>query len=582
MTDEPRDNECLLHDAHAGGWLRVRAPVTTVTARAVADVAAALQDVADRLRRDHLFAAGFLAYEAGPAFDPAVAVRPDNSGFPLLWFGLYRAAESVTLPTAPVDIPLPVWQASVAPATYMAHIARIRDYIRNGDTYQVNYTYRLRTSDMTNPWPLFLSMRRAQACGYGAFLRLPDWDIASASPEVFFELADGRLCSRPMKGTAPRGLWSTQDLARGRALQRSVKNRAENIMIVDMVRNDLGRVALPGSVRTRPLFALEAYPTVWQLTSTVSCRTTAGVPAIMAALFPCASITGAPKVRTTQIIAELETSPRRIYTGTIGFILPDGRAQFNVAIRTVLRDRCTQQAEYGTGGGIVWDSQPQRELTECETKTRVLVRRTPEFDLLETLLWTPDTGWHLQRRHLARLQASARYFGRSLDLAALRRQLGEFARDLPPVAQRVRLTVAASGHATLTATPLTPLPAPYRVRLAPVPIDTADVFLYHKTTRRQTYEQAMAGAAGAADALLCNRQGEFTETTIANLVLERTDGQRVTPPRRCGLLPGVARAALLAAGELREAVIRKEDLRSAQGLYLVNSVRGLWPIVLVP
>ncbi len=576
---QPPDNAVLLHDAVRRRWLLFRDPVAVLCAATPAEVVPLLHEVADAVDRRGLYAAGFLSYEAGPAFDPAQRTHPPDD-FPLAWFGLYAAPVEVPSPVAgaaPAASPASVdWQPSLSTAAYDRALARVHDHIGAGDTYQVNVTLRLRADGLADPWGLFGRMVRAQGPGYAGWVSLPEWAIGCASPELFFQQDGDRIESRPMKGTAPRGLWSDDDRARARWLRRSSKNRAENVMIVDMVRNDLGRIAMPGSVHVPRLFDVERYPTVWQMTSTVAAATRAPFPEIVAALFPAASITGAPKVRTMALIADLEDSPRRLYTGTLGYLAPGRQAQFNVAIRTVLTDRRNGRAEYGVGGGIVWDSKARAEADEWATKARVLRQDSPDFSLLETLLWTPEAGYALLERHLSRLAASAEYFGRPCPLPALRDRLAAAAAGWS-TAQRVRLLLDASGAVTLEASTLQPLPRPYRLCLARRPVVSTDRFLYHKTTLRQTYQDALAGRHGFADVLLWNDRGELTESCLANLVVE-LDGEWVTPPLRCGLLPGTCRAELLAAGHLRERVVRVADLPRCTRVRLANSVRGLWDV----
>jgi para-aminobenzoate synthetase/4-amino-4-deoxychorismate lyase len=377
-----------------------------------------------------------------------------------------------------------------------------------------------------------------------------------------------------MKGTAARGLWSAQDQQRAAALRASEKDRAENVMIVDMVRNDLGRVAEMGSVSVPKLFTVEQYPTVWQMTSTVVARTGASLAQLFGATFPPASITGAPKCRTMEIIAELETSPRRVYTGAVGFVAPDGRTQFNVAIRTVLIDRVRGEAEYGVGGGIVWDSDCDREAEECRTKSRILGFSRPPFELLESLLWRPGRGYYLLRRHLWRLRESARYFGFPVDLGQAREELDRLAAGLPAGRHKVRLLLSRQGTIRVEAAPVAANPAdPVAVALAREPVDPDDVFLYHKTTCRRVYEQAAKAHPGVADVILHNCRGEVTESTVANVVAE-IDGRLCTPPVHCGLLPGTCREELLARGTIVERVITIEELLGSPAVYLVNSVRG--------
>lgn len=352
-------------------------------------------------------------------------------------------------------------------------------------------------------------------------------------------------------------------------------------MIVDMVRNDLGQLAVPGSVRVPTLFATERYETLWQLTSTVTAETDAPLPAIMQALFPCASITGAPKVRTCAIITELESTPRGIYTGAIGFVLPGGDAQFNVGIRTAHLDRRTGCMEYGTGGGITWDSTAEDEYEECLVKARVLTTPRPDFQLLETLRWKPAIGYVFLEEHLQRLADAASYFGFPVDLAEARGALAALAPNfISPHHQRVRLLVDEEGAIHCTATSLSAAPhRRWRVALADAPMVETNPFLYHKTTARAHYETARAAYPDMDDVLLWNSRGELTESTTANIVL-RYHGRWLTPPVSCGLLAGVYRNLLLRADRIEEAILPLDMLADADALYLINSVRGWIPAVL--
>ena len=524
-------------------------------------------------------AAGFISYEAAPAFDDALQTKPPDS-FPLLWFGLYedvedRALEELEPPAGAVSDEL--WKAAISNEQYARVFDYLQELIRSGDTYQINYAYRIRTHLQSDPYALFLRLADAQNPPFGAFVDIGDWVICSASPELFLHRVGDTVESRPMKGTAARGLWFEQDLDRARELRGSEKERAENVMIVDMVRNDLGRVAKPGTVRVANLFDVERHPTVLQLTSTVSAATDVPLVEVMRALFPAASITGAPKARTMEIIAAVESSPRRIYTGTIGFVEPGGRAQFNVAIRTVLVERATSHAEYGVGGGIVSDSVCEDEWEESRIKARALVARPPSFELLETMLWKPDSGYVLLGRHLKRLLQSADYFGFSADVLKVRDELEQYARRLRDVPHRVRLVVSRRGSVDITSKTQDPDEGFPEIALAADAIDPANPFLYHKTTNREVYEQAIARRPGFTDVLLYNDRGEVTESTIANLVVA-IDGELLTPPVACGLLPGTLRAHLLDEKKIREEVIGVQRLRDVHACYLVNSVRGFHPV----
>jgi para-aminobenzoate synthetase/4-amino-4-deoxychorismate lyase len=571
-------NSVVIHDARQRQWLYFQDPKRIVSAHRIEEVIPALNAIEEHIARDSLYAAGFIAYEAAPAFDSALAVKEDGA-FPLLWFGLYGKPDEVSLPPEQMsrrDHPL-LWQPSVRRNAYEKAIERIKHYIEAGDTYQVNFTFRLRSSFRGDPWPFFVELARAQDASYSAFVNTEEWIVCSASPELFFELDDNELISRPMKGTAPRGLMQHDDRKQVEWLYHSEKDRAENVMIVDMVRNDMGRIAETGSVSWDNLYEVEKYPTVWQMTSTVKANTEAGLCEILKALFPPASITGAPKPRTMEIIAELEHTPRRIYTGTVGFWTPDRTAQFNVAIRTVLIDKAHGEAEYGVGGGIVWDSVDQMEFEECQTKARILTQWVPDFALLESILWTPEEGYFLLPYHLERLQDSAAYFSLSADMDVIRNKLDSFANTLPKTAHKVRLLVTKDGGITLQSETLAEslgdaAVCPQRCCLAPEPVDSSNPFLYHKTTNRQIYDQALASCPEHADCILWNERGEVTESCIANVVVD-LDGELYTPPVHCGLLPGTYRAYLLEQGKVKERVIRIDDLVKSRHIYLISSVR---------
>ncbi len=579
MTLGDYEDSVVLYDANHQKWLLFCRPLKIYVAHSLESVVNILRAVEHQVTVNHLHAAGFIAYEAGPAFDPALVVRSPGA-FPLLWFGIYREPEQISFPPLPrEDLANIFWKPSVSEKEYRLSLSKIKEYIQAGDTYQVNYTFRLRAPFSEDPWRLFVQMVHAQGYGYGAFVNTEGWTICSASPELFFTLEAEELSSRPMKGTVSRGLTQAEDLEHANWLQRSEKNRAENVMIVDMVRNDMGRIAEVGSVEVPSLFDIEKYLTLWQMTSTVDCRTKASMTDIFRALFPAASITGAPKVRTMQIIAELENAPRRIYTGTIGFFSPGRKAQFNMAIRTVLVDRLSHTSEYGVGGGIVWDSEKADELQECYTKARILVQPTPDFALLETILRTPQDGYFLLDDHLTRLRDPSAYFSHPVDMETIREKLNVLARELPPRPHRIRLVVPQENEPMLEAHVLLSPPQPYRIRLAKRPINSKDPFLYHKTTHRRVYEQALAESPGCDDVLLWNEKKEVTESCIANVLVEM-DGKFLTPPVHCGLLPGTYRSLLLKQDKVREEIIHVQDLRRCSGIYLVNSVRGMWEVSL--
>ncbi len=555
-------------------WLYFSDPVRVIAAEAAEDVRPALRQVVAGVETEGLHAAGFIAYEAAPGFDAVLTVRGPAT-LPLLWFGLYREPE--VWPKLPAGGPytLGEWRPSQQLDAYRQAISRIKEAIARGDTYQVNHTFTLHAAWNGDPWGLFIDLACAQRAGYAAYLDLGAHAICSVSPELFVEIDGERIVSKPMKGTAPRGRTPDEDRQQAAALRASAKDQAENVMIVDMIRNDLGRIARFGSVRVPSLLDVERYPTLLQMTSTVEARSDAPLDAILAALFPCASITGAPKVRTMQIIAQLEGGPRGVYTGAIGILAPQRRARFNVAIRTVVIDRPAGQASYGVGSGIVWDSDADAEYAECRLKAQVLARRFPEFELLETMRWTAGEGAVRLERHLQRMARSAEYFAFAVDLDAARARLEALDPANMPDPARLRLLAGRNGELRIEWHPLQlpAVPLPVRLGLAVSPVDENDVFLFHKTTHRVVYEQARTGRPDCDDVLLWNRRGELTEATTANLVA-RLEGRLVTPPVACGLLAGVLRAKLLESGEVLEQVLTLDDLARCQGLYLVNSLRG--------
>jgi para-aminobenzoate synthetase/4-amino-4-deoxychorismate lyase len=394
--------------------------------------------------------------------------------------------------------------------------------------------------------------------------------ICSASPELFFDRQGMELRARPMKGSIKRGRSPAEDEERRDLLRGSHKQQAENVMIVDMIRNDLGKVAQTGSVTVADLFEVERYPTVWQMTSCVSARSRASLSQIVGALYPSASVTGAPKRRTMSIICDLEREPRGVYTGAVGYVAPGGDARFNVAIRTALVSHAAATVEFGVGSGIVWDSTAAEEYEECLLKAAILTRPCEPFELLETLRWTPQEGYFLLERHLERLQASAGYFGFSFHLERILAALRQRPDDGPGGALRVRLLLSEDGSVRVERSPHQPRPLPLRVRLATWPIDDTDIFYFHKTTNRRTYESQRL--AGVDETILWNRQNQVTEGTTSNVVVKLADAL-LTPPVHCGLLAGTFRAELLARGEIVERAVTVDDLRRADRIWLINSVQ---------
>ncbi len=537
------------------------------------------------LRRisDHVNAggetAGILRYEAGYALEPRLRSLLKKKSGPLAWFGLYRNSvrcQGTALPDGNATRLLDHYQIEIGWRKYRDRVARIRRLIRAGEVYQINFTTRVRMRTQRAAWEMFCALFRRHPVPHAAFVNTGSEQIVSLSPELFFEIENGRITVRPMKGTADRGRYLEEDLTVAEGLRNSEKNRAENVMIVDLLRNDLGRICRTGSVRTKKLFDVERYPSVWQMTSTIEGKLCADATAeaITAALFPSGSVTGAPKIRAMQHIAALEDSPRGAYTGAIGFFAP-GCARFNVAIRTLALEK--RRGEMGVGGGITYDSKAAAEWEECRWKAAFLVENQPKFQLFETLLW--DGSYRFLRAHLARMRDSAKYFDFVFKEAIIRRELLARSRRFPRRAQRVRLTLANDGQLEIDYADFQ-TERFGRVGISRHCVSSQDRFLFHKTTNRELYSREYDAARRRKldDVLFFNERGELTEGTIHNVFVVKNGVWR-TPELGCGLLPGTLRCEILQKNENAcEAILRLQDLRNADKIYLCNSVRGLYAV----
>ncbi|MGE5701822.1 MAG: aminodeoxychorismate synthase component I, partial [Clostridia bacterium] len=429
-------------------------PAKILVATKIEEVRAVMKELQKGVKAGY-YAAGYLSYEAAPAFDPAFRVW-EGEQLPLAWFGLFEKPQPVDSVEWPVDdYSMSDWQPTVSRERYNQCIADIQEAIARGETYQTNYTIRLRGAFAGDDYAFYNDLSARQQGRYAAYLNMGRYRILSASPELFFHWKNGRLVTKPMKGTVKRGRWLQEDQERADWLAQSEKNRAENVMIVDLLRNDLGMVAEVGSVHVPRLFEIERYRTVWQMTSTVEAVTRVGttIEDVFAALFPCGSITGAPKVSTMKLIRQLEDAPREVYCGSIGFVTPEQEAIFNVAIRTVVIDTATGTAEYGVGGGITWDSAAADEYDEVVAKSAILTADMPPFSLLETLKL--EAGhYDLLERHLERLRASAVYFGIRPDEQELGDKLAAYAAAHQGQTMRIRLLVSQQGNVTVEGVPL--------------------------------------------------------------------------------------------------------------------------------
>ena len=547
---------------------------------------------------EDLCVAGYLSYECGYHFEKLGDLDLAAQTLPLAWFGVYREPVVFHHDTGVME---PIWaqplassaaasipdrlarqvELNISERDYGASIDRIRQYIEAGETYQVNFTDRVSLPIDVTPDAAFAALVKQQPVPYSALLHVAGHHILSLSPELFFKREQGSIITCPMKGTMPRGLDSAEDAAAALLLANDEKNRAEHLMIVDLLRNDLGRICAMGSIHVDDIFSVERYATLLQMTSTVSGTLRAGLSYydIFKALFPSGSITGAPKIRTMQIIRELEQSPRGIYTGAIGFLSPGGISTFNVAIRTlVLKDG---EAHMGVGGGIVADSNAAEEYRECKLKTEFLIRSQRDIQLIETMLW--EQGFFLLPLHLDRLQSSAAYFDFAFDCEAVRAALAKAAEQFGAEHRhRVRLLLDQAGRATVTSTAFLHENFAGRVRLSAEPTSSRDVFLRHKTTQRSLYdaEYAKARAGGFDEVLFLNERDEVTEGAISNVFVQQ--GERLlTPPLTSGVLPGVFRRHILEGNpDAEECLLGLQDLRSADAIFLCNSLRGLRKVTL--
>jgi len=580
-------------------------PLEIVRAETLEGVQGALERI-DQAVQEGCYAAGCLAYEAGYAFEQRFLEKKTPSA-PLLWFGLYERPITVDRRSGILEGPsddvryiresVRTQRRSIAPSTqhlhfraavsearYLDAFAKVQHYIEAGDTYQVNLTFKLSAQFSSSAAALYARMRNAQRVSYGAFVNVGSLVLLSCSPELFFRRMGNRMILKPMKGTIARGRTLAEDKERSTMLMESEKNRAENLMIVDLLRNDVGKIARPGSVRVKRFFDIERYETVFQATSTIEAllKDGVGIPRILHSLFPSGSVTGAPKIRTMEIINELEESPRGFYTGSIGFFTPRKKAVFNVAIRTLVIDRESQSAEFGVGSGVVHDSRGVDEYKECLLKARFLEEELDDFGLIETIRWDSRRGWFLLPYHLRRLKDSASYFGFRFSSSELKGELKEVVRRLRKHSGndtfRVRLVLDRIGQISITHSRLDLLEGKQFVRFSPLALDAENRFLFHKTTNRGEYDRELERAEqeGYFDVLFRNKQGEMTEGARSNVLIRRGD-TFLTPPLECGVLAGTYRSYLLSSEkyQVREQRLYPDDLLSADELFVCNALRGL-------
>lgn len=585
-------------------------PISYLTCKGGDDPALFLKEAEDYLNNGH-YLAGWFSYEFGYLLEPVLDKQfKQSSTTTLAELGVFRTPHifdhrdqtfsgAGPWPTSGKKINqkynINHLRLNQQKDDYLQNIDKIKKYIETGDTYQVNYTLKLLFDFEGPPEALYTTLRRNQNVSFGAFIKSSNQHVMSLSPELFFKKQGDTCTVRPMKGTIQRGRFNQEDTQFANFLQHDTKNRSENVMIVDLLRNDLGRLSEMGTVSAKSLFDVETYETLHQMTSTIQgkLKTDASLHSMLSALFPCGSVTGAPKIRTIEIIHELEHEPRGIYTGGIGFMTPTKDACFNVPIRTVVLHN--GHGEMGIGSGIIYDSDPEKEWDECWLKGNFLTKPAPDFKLIETILWKPDEGYWLLNLHLERLLRSANYFNYPADEKKIITELNKASNSFPDNKyQRVRLTIAKNGTITIIATTCTPpsqnflLEKTTNEKLPTVVFsekttDSSSPFLFHKTTIRDLYDQEREKAAkhDFFEVLFCNEKGEVTEGSITNIFIKNGD-KLSTPPITCGLLDGVFRKHFMENSPVpvEEKIVTKKDLENAEALYIGNSVRGLIKVIL--
>ncbi|MGM8363837.1 chorismate-binding protein [Virgibacillus sp. W0181] len=547
-----------------------------ITANKVEDVLPCLKKVQEAVKQGY-YAAGYVSYEAAPAFDANNKVLQNNK-LPLLWFGLFTKPSSEVIDHKKT-FHLDSWDPSVTKEHYNKNVNCILQDIDLGKATQVNYTIPFHSGLEGSALAYYKQLEKAQESNYSAYLNIGDYSILSASPELFFHSYNGKITLKPMKGTVERGKTYEQDVTNKQWLKTSRKNRMENKVIADLMCKDLQKIANERSIQVENPFEIEKYPTVFQMTSTVTGDLLPDVNLIdiFQSLFPSGSITGMPKKESMEVIQALENEPREVYCGAIGYITPDNEAIFNVPIRTVLLDNNTGKASYHAGGGITAHSKVDEEYKEVVAKAKILNKKQVDFQLLESL-YLNNGEYFILNQHFKRLSQSAEYFNFQLNLGKVSDGLKDFAAKAGRNNRKVRLLVDKSGKYSIESTELQPLQPKLTVTLSDEPINKENAFYYHKTTKREIYHAHLNNET--FDTLMWNTDNEITEFTIGNIVVELHNAL-LTPPVYSGLLAGTFRGKLLEDGVIKEQTIHKNDLQSCTNIWLINSVRGWVPVHLI-
>ncbi|MBM4141404.1 MAG: aminodeoxychorismate synthase component I [Nitrospira sp.] len=573
-------------------------PIEIIKIYSITEIPFLFLKIEEYLKQNY-YIAGYLCYEFGYHFEEVFSTLNVHLNYPIAWFGVYEKpivfnhltgkAENYTFAYDFEkeflfnEFELENLRFNIPESEYVQKIEKIKDYIAKGDVYQINLTGKYKFKFSGSAIALYDSLKKKQNVSYSAFIGTEDLMILSLSPELFLRLEEDMITTKPMKGTARRGKTLDEDEVSKEVLRNDEKNRAENLMIVDLLRNDMGRISRFGSVHVSELFSVEKYQTLLQMTSTVEGRIRENVNyyELFKAIFPGGSVTGAPKIRAMEIINELEGEPRGIYTGAIGFISPERKAVFNIAIRTVVIQG--ERGEMGTGGGIVWDSDPEAEYEECKLKANFLTTPHEEFELLETILWSDE--YFLLEKHLERLKKSAEYFDYPIDISsidtALKREIMKFERDRK---YRVRLTLNRYGHVHIESNLLREgTQNSNLVMISDMRTHSNDLFLYHKTTKRHLYDSAYREALsrGFIEVIFMNEKDQITEGAISNIFIKKGEAY-YTPPVECGLLNGIYRQHLFETlPHVEEKILYLDDLKKADSLFICNSVRGMQEVKII-
>lgn len=560
-------------------------PLKIISCYRLEDVKDAFFELEDFLSKGY-YAAGFISYEAGFSFEENLKGLRLDPGFPLIWFGIYkkpiifRHREKIDLFTNKNSTySINNLRFNISRKKYVDNIKKIKNFIKRGDTYQVNYTFKYKFNFSGSLHGFYEDLKSKQSVSYSSRIKTPEFSILSLSPELFFRKNKALMEVRPMKGTIDRGRDADQDRRNIEILSQSLKDRSENVMIVDLLRNDLGRISRAGTVATERLFEVERYETLLQMISIVKAKLKKNVSLyeLFRAIFPSGSVTGAPKISTMKIINSLEKEPRRVYTGSAGFFAPNGDAVFNVAIRTVLINNKTKKGEMGVGSGVVIDSEPYKEFEECKLKADFITKKKADFKLIETILWQPDKGYFLLKEHIDRLSSSCEYFNFKFDKKYIRRMLKGLEKEFKNRSDyRVRLLLGSDGNVKSSFSRISNNAVVQKVRFSDKRVSSRHVFLYHKTTDRELYnkEHKKWKKKGYFDIIFTNEKNQITEGAISNIIIKKGKAY-YTPPVESGLLNGVFRKSLLKKIPLKEKVLYKKDVLCANEVYMVNSVRGM-------